>query len=125
MNDEVGASGVWTCVSSLLGIGCGLFGLLPKLGFVYHLGRSSNYGALFVLSCLVRPVLVRRIYPSIMEERLCRFALLFKFLKSLTARIIETTNPHYLRIQALKGLVEKQFRSDILSGNIVQYIIDR
>ncbi|KAK7462807.1 hypothetical protein VKT23_007387 [Stygiomarasmius scandens] len=109
MNDEVGASGVWTCVSSLLGIGCGLFGLLSQLGFVYHLGRSSNYGALFVLSCLVRPVLVRRIYPSIMEE----------------PRIIETTNPHYLRIQALKGLVEKQFRSDILSGNIVQYIIDQ
>ncbi|THV04723.1 P-loop containing nucleoside triphosphate hydrolase protein [Dendrothele bispora CBS 962.96] len=108
-DDEIGSQGVWNSLTSVLAIICGLFGLFSQLGFVYHLGRSTNYGALFVLTCLARPVLSGRMFPSFMSE----------------PRIIEATNKHYLRMEALKGLVEKKFRMDILSGNIVQYIIDQ
>ncbi|KAL0572537.1 hypothetical protein V5O48_009416 [Marasmius crinis-equi] len=39
-------------------------------------------------------------------------------------RIREAVNPHYLRMQSLLQLAEKQYRHDVLSGNIPQYIYE-
>lgn len=37
---------------------------------------------------------------------------------------MQATNQDYLRIKSLKALENKHYRADILSGNLVQYIIN-
>ncbi|KAF5369059.1 hypothetical protein D9758_002928 [Tetrapyrgos nigripes] len=101
-DDNISAGSVWYTVEALLSTTCRLFGLLSQLGFVYHLGRSSNYGTLFIFLCLAKPLLSRR----------------FIFRMYAEPRIVETTNPHFIRMKSLEALAEKQFRSDIMSGNI-------
>uniref|UniRef100_A0A0W0F349 ABC transporter domain-containing protein n=1 Tax=Moniliophthora roreri TaxID=221103 RepID=A0A0W0F349_MONRR len=52
------------------------------------------------------------------------FILISASLKVCIARVVEATNEDYLRMRALQGLLDKKYRHDIISGNIVQYIIN-
>ncbi|KAL0575375.1 hypothetical protein V5O48_006588 [Marasmius crinis-equi] len=70
---------------------------------------SSNHGATFTLLCILRPVLTGMNGFSIF----------------MTPRVIEANNKHYLRILSLKELVDTKYRLDIISGNIVEYILDQ
>ncbi|KAL0572546.1 hypothetical protein V5O48_009425, partial [Marasmius crinis-equi] len=69
---------------------------------------SSIHGATFTLLCILRPV----------------FTVMGGFSIFTTPRVIEANNKHYLRILSLKELVDTKYRPDIISGNIVEYIID-
>lgn len=42
---------------------------------------------------------------------------------SLAAHIVQAYNRDFIRMQKLKELGEPKFRQDIISGNIVQYIL--
>jgi hypothetical protein len=42
----------------------------------------------------------------------------------LIARVVEATNENYLRMRALKELADKKYRHDVISSNVVGYIIN-
>ncbi|KAL0575376.1 hypothetical protein V5O48_006589 [Marasmius crinis-equi] len=94
---------------SLLSQIIGGVGHLGLIFFTARRGSTGNHGVTFALLCILRPILSGMGGFSIFT----------------TPRVIEANNPHYLRTLSLKELVDSKYRLDIISGNIVEYIIDQ
>ncbi|KAK1230565.1 hypothetical protein PQX77_006342 [Marasmius sp. AFHP31] len=76
--------------------------------------------ACVLLSAVVTGPWSARIYEAIS----CRVEEYFDVML-YTARVVEASNPHYLRMLAMKDLVDTKYRLDIISGNIFEYIVER
>ncbi|KAJ4469342.1 P-loop containing nucleoside triphosphate hydrolase protein [Lentinula lateritia] len=74
---------------------------------MFHIVRSGNHGMIFAILCLLKPVIGAFSSRNMWSMR----------------RVVEATNPDFLRMKSLKSLESEEFRSDILSGNLIQYII--
>ncbi|KAE9403125.1 P-loop containing nucleoside triphosphate hydrolase protein [Gymnopus androsaceus JB14] len=75
---------------------------------MFHLVRSGNHGIIFAILCIGKPL----ISPFIQQDMWS------------IPHVVEATNADYLRMKSLKSLEGSSFRMDILSGNLVQYIIN-
>ncbi|GAW03033.1 abc transporter [Lentinula edodes] len=106
-DDHLNATIPWNAFSALLGLGTKLFAVASQLGFMFHIVRSGNHGIIFATLCLIKPVIGAFSSRNMWSMR----------------RVVEATNPDFLRMKSLKSLESKEFRSDILSGNLIQYII--
>ncbi|KAJ3916019.1 P-loop containing nucleoside triphosphate hydrolase protein [Lentinula edodes] len=106
-DDHLNATIPWNAFSALLGLGTKLFAVASQLGFMFHIVRSGNHGMIFAILCLLKPVIGAFSSRNMWSMR----------------RVVEATNPDFLRMKSLKSLESEEFRSDILSGNLIQYII--
>lgn len=84
-----------------------LSGCVSQLGLLIIVARFGDHGLMFALVCLIKPT----------------FELFRQLPIFTTPRVVEAFNRNFLRMHALKGLADKMYRLDIISGNIVQYII--
>ncbi|KAK0187492.1 P-loop containing nucleoside triphosphate hydrolase protein [Armillaria mellea] len=84
-----------------------LSGCVSQLGLIIVVARFADHGLMFALVCLIKPA----------------FQLFGQLSIFTTPRVVEAFNRNFLRMHALKGLTDKMYRLDIISGNIVQYII--
>ncbi|KAK7051003.1 hypothetical protein VNI00_005115 [Paramarasmius palmivorus] len=109
MSQEHVSSGLpWQAFEALLELCTRVIAAIGQLIFILNIARSGNHGLMFAFLCLVRPV----------------FSLFFKDNIWSRARVVEATNESYLRMRALQGLADKKYRHDVISSNIVQYIIN-
>ncbi|KAJ3970163.1 P-loop containing nucleoside triphosphate hydrolase protein [Lentinula raphanica] len=74
---------------------------------MFHTVRSGNHGLIFGALCVMNPLieLFARQHMWLMR---C---------------VVEATNTDYLRMRTLKEMESSDYRLDILSGNLIQYII--
>ncbi|KAF9075396.1 P-loop containing nucleoside triphosphate hydrolase protein [Rhodocollybia butyracea] len=103
---HVSSGSPWSAFMALLGLCTKLFAVVSQLGLISHTVRSGNHGMIFAILCIGKP-LVRFFQQDLWS----------------IPHIAETTNTDYLRMKALLRLEEKEYRLDILSGDLVQYII--
>ncbi|KAL0058253.1 hypothetical protein AAF712_015077 [Marasmius tenuissimus] len=94
-------------VESILEL-CGWFaGLIGHMSLLLSTVRLSNHGWIFAIICLVRP------------------AIKLLFLNDtlwFSPRVVRTTNEDYKRMTALGSLANKQYRHEVISGNLVGFI---
>ncbi|KAJ8087689.1 hypothetical protein PM082_006525 [Marasmius tenuissimus] len=87
---------------------CGLFaGLIGHVSLVLSLVWSSNHGWMFALACFVRPLVRATFFNNNLWNR---------------PRVVRATNEDYKRMSALGGLTDKQYRHEVISGNLVEFI---
>ncbi|KAK7040292.1 hypothetical protein VNI00_009760 [Paramarasmius palmivorus] len=82
--------------------------VLGHLGLIFIAVRTGNYGYVFAALCLLRPALL----------------LLGRQIVFTRPRVVEAINASFLRMHALKGLVDQKYKRDIISGNIIDYLIN-
>ncbi|KAL0067404.1 hypothetical protein AAF712_005633 [Marasmius tenuissimus] len=87
-------------------------------------GGSASYnpGIVFSALCLLRPLCysLLAILPRALTFNFSRRNWIFS-----TPRVIETASEDLQRNRALSGLVSGTYRMDIISGNLVEHIIDQ
>ncbi|KAK7040285.1 hypothetical protein VNI00_009752 [Paramarasmius palmivorus] len=98
----------WRALENLITILSDLFSIVGQIGLVLSSVRAGEHGLVFALICLLRPLGSTLSRSSIMNQ----------------PRIIETTHPDFNRMQALRALTDKKYRQDLISGNIVGYLVD-
>ncbi|KAF9267121.1 P-loop containing nucleoside triphosphate hydrolase protein [Marasmius fiardii PR-910] len=106
-NDRISSQLPWETVESTIDLFARITGLLGQMGLVLSVARSGNYGIIFTLLCMAKPIITTLSTDSLWTR----------------SRVIEATNENYLRMTALQELSDKKYRHDILSGGIVQYIV--
>ncbi|KAJ7781791.1 P-loop containing nucleoside triphosphate hydrolase protein [Mycena maculata] len=81
--------------------------VITLLTYIFRLALSTRHGPVFVLLCLTKPLIS------------------FLFRRSLWERphVVQAVEPHYIRLQALRQLGDTQYRQDVISGNIGDYIV--
>ncbi|KAF7314970.1 ABC transporter ATP-binding protein [Mycena indigotica] len=87
--------------------GAQFFGALGQLAYVFRTVQSSGHGPLFVILCLVRPILGIFTDNSLWA----------------TPHLIEADDPHFLRMKNLLALGDKKYKQDVITGDIVQHIV--
>ncbi|KAL0574055.1 hypothetical protein V5O48_007900 [Marasmius crinis-equi] len=106
--DRVTSTLPWETVESIASLLASSIALSCQLVSIVALGWIGYHRFIFVGLCLVRPLL------KATEDTLWG-----------VPRIIETTDNNFLRMNVLTSLTNKEYRHDILSGNMVQYIISQ
>ncbi|KAJ6630319.1 P-loop containing nucleoside triphosphate hydrolase protein [Mycena sp. CBHHK59/15] len=84
-----------------------MLGVLGQLGYVFRIVRSSGHGPVFGLLCIAQPILEVMLSQSLWSK----------------AHVVEATDPHFLRMKGLRELSEPKYKQDVITGDIVQYII--
>ncbi|KAJ3777273.1 hypothetical protein FB446DRAFT_809208 [Lentinula raphanica] len=102
-DDHLSATLPWEAFGTLLELTTKLFAAASHLGLMFHTVRSGNHGLIFGALCVMNPLI------------------------ELFARqhmgLMQATNTDYLRMGTLKKMESSDYRLDILSGNLIQYII--
>ncbi|KAJ3780953.1 P-loop containing nucleoside triphosphate hydrolase protein [Lentinula aff. detonsa] len=106
-DDHLSARIPWDTFTVLLELSAKLFAVASQLGFMFQTVRSGNHGIIFAALCVAKPLI----------ENFAR-----QHMWSMP-RVVEATNTDYLRMRSLKSLESNEYRLDILSGNLIQYII--
>ncbi|KAK1219146.1 hypothetical protein PQX77_018142 [Marasmius sp. AFHP31] len=85
-------------------------------------------GMTFSVLCLVRPLSIvlpallpdyaRRVYGSVFGRGTGRWIM-------ATPRVIETANEDLHQFISWTGIIEKEYRMDVISGNLVEYVINQ
>ncbi|KAK1218562.1 hypothetical protein PQX77_018740 [Marasmius sp. AFHP31] len=120
--------GAYEAVGSTLSIITEFVHVVGRVGFLSSVGglgirHSTRLGITFSALCLVRPLL------DVMPTFLPRMA----FLSALgagnwiwsTPRVIETVNEDLHRYFSFEELVETDYRMDVISGDLVEHVIDQ
>lgn len=105
--EHVTASTSWRTFRTTLAVAMTLTGAVAQLGYVFRLVRSTGHGPVFTLLCLVQPVLHTILQHSLWSK----------------PHIVEATDPHFLRMKGLRELSNPRYKQDIITGDIVQYIL--
>ncbi|KAJ7290176.1 P-loop containing nucleoside triphosphate hydrolase protein [Mycena rebaudengoi] len=105
--EHLSVGSAWVVFSSMIEASTALVGILAQLGYILGTLRSSGHGMAFILFCLAQPVLE------------------FAFRRTLFSipSIVDTTDPHFLRMRSLRELREQKFRQEIITGDLVGYIL--
>ncbi|KAJ3777281.1 P-loop containing nucleoside triphosphate hydrolase protein [Lentinula raphanica] len=106
-DDYLSARLPWEAFETLLELSTKLFAVASQLGFMFHAVRSGNHGLIFAVLCVVKPFIQAFARQHMWAMR----------------RVVEATNTDYVRMKSLKSLEHSNYRLDILSGNLIQYII--
>ncbi|KAJ8078037.1 hypothetical protein PM082_000239 [Marasmius tenuissimus] len=126
-------------VRSTLEIVTELFHIVGHVGFlslgIRGPGSTTNInsprlglGMTFSVLCLVRPL--SEVIPILLPDYTRRVYGLFLGLGARswimsTPRVVETTNEDFHRSASWSGLVEKEYKMDIISGNLVEHVINQ
>ncbi|KAI3598084.1 abc transporter atp-binding protein [Moniliophthora roreri] len=105
--DHISAALPWETFENVLKLFAKAVAVVGQMSFVLRLARRQ--GTTFALICLARPTLSMVSQDEIWTR----------------PRVVETVNQDYIRMRSLHDLENKKYRHDIISGNIVQYIIDQ
>ncbi|KAJ7310586.1 P-loop containing nucleoside triphosphate hydrolase protein, partial [Mycena albidolilacea] len=97
----------WYAFNSSLIATCNVAGAIGQLTYISRTILSTGHGATFALLCLVKPVLRFVFDRSLWNE----------------PHIVEANNQHFLRMKGLRELSETQYKQDIITGDIVQHIL--
>ncbi|KAI3616966.1 abc transporter atp-binding protein [Moniliophthora roreri] len=81
---------------------------LGHLSLIFMTVRAGNHGYAFATLCLFKPVI--QLFGRDMIYSI--------------PRVVEAVDISFLRMYALKGLVDSKYRRDIVSGNITNYVIN-
>ncbi|KAJ7611789.1 P-loop containing nucleoside triphosphate hydrolase protein [Roridomyces roridus] len=82
-------------------------GAVTQLGYVIRLVRSTGHGPAFTLICIAHPILQSTLQRVLWSK----------------PHIVEADNPHFLRKSGLRELSDAKYRQDIITGDIVAYVI--
>ncbi|KAJ8088054.1 hypothetical protein PM082_013605 [Marasmius tenuissimus] len=104
--DQVSASTPRQVVESILELIGKLAALIGQMSLVLSIVRSGNHGLFFALACMVSPIM-----RTLLDDHLWS-----------RPRVVRTTNDDYKRMSALGGLTDKQYRHEVISGNLVDFI---
>uniref|UniRef100_A0A0W0FZ99 ABC transporter domain-containing protein n=2 Tax=Moniliophthora roreri TaxID=221103 RepID=A0A0W0FZ99_MONRR len=107
-HEHISSDTPWSAFEALLESFAWIVSLIGQIGFIFNIARSGNHGMIFALLCIVRPIMTLFFQNNIWTR----------------PRVVEATDQNYLRMRALQGLTEKKYRHDIISGDIVQYILN-
>ncbi|KAF5343571.1 hypothetical protein D9758_012974 [Tetrapyrgos nigripes] len=105
---ELSSSVPWEAFDGIFELSVKCFGVITELGFVAHVARSGNHGPIFALLCIGKPVMYLLTRKSLWDM----------------PRIVQTNNEDYVRMQSLRWLEGKNFRMEVITGNIAQYIMN-
>jgi hypothetical protein len=78
-----------------------------QLTYISRTVLSTGHGSVFPLLCLARPALEAVFDRSLWSK----------------PHVVEANDPHYLRMKGLRELSEPKYRQDIITGDIVQHIL--
>ncbi|KAK7047245.1 hypothetical protein VNI00_006911 [Paramarasmius palmivorus] len=104
-HERVSAALPWQTFQSIVKLFAKTAAVMSQMGLVLHL--TQNQGIFFALISIARPVLSIFSQDDIWAR----------------PRVVETINTDYVRMLSLQALEDRRYRHDIISGNIVQYII--
>ncbi|KAL0057394.1 hypothetical protein AAF712_015968, partial [Marasmius tenuissimus] len=135
---------LWTALKAWEGVETVLLGILESrvLRIIEHgiSTRSLDSSALIMavvsrLACVLLSAVITgpwcaRIYKAItcrVEEYfdVMLYTVILADYCQHVPRVVEASNPHYLRMLAMKDLVDTKYRLDIISGNIFEYIAEQ
>ncbi|KAJ7184601.1 P-loop containing nucleoside triphosphate hydrolase protein [Mycena filopes] len=87
---------------------CSLIGVAGQLTYISTTLLSAGHGPAFALLCVVNP-----------------FLDVVVFRRALWSKpfIVQANDPHFLRMKGLRELSEPKYRQDVITGDVVQYII--
>ncbi|KAL0574554.1 hypothetical protein V5O48_007417 [Marasmius crinis-equi] len=105
--DRISSETPWETTESVVELFARIAALVGQMGLVLSVARSGNHGIIFAFLCMARPILSTLTTDTLWSR----------------PRVVQVNNGDYLRMAALQGLSDKKYRHDILSGGIVQYII--
>ncbi|KAJ6621879.1 P-loop containing nucleoside triphosphate hydrolase protein [Mycena sp. CBHHK59/15] len=106
-DSSLSAEPVWETFMNLVSVAAAGIEVIGLLAYIFRIAVSGRHGPVFVLLCVGKP-LVKFLFRQSLWER---------------AYVVEGTDANFLRLRALRELGETKYRQDILSGNIIQYIL--
>ncbi|THU77152.1 hypothetical protein K435DRAFT_770454, partial [Dendrothele bispora CBS 962.96] len=106
-DDAISSQVPWNAFQAIFELLSKSFGVLSELAFVIHVARSGNHGPIFALLCIGRPIVY----------------LLTRHNLWSMSRVIQANNEDFIRMNSLRTLQEKSYRTEVITGNIAQYIL--
>ncbi|KAJ6500825.1 P-loop containing nucleoside triphosphate hydrolase protein [Mycena sanguinolenta] len=82
-------------------------GAVGQLVYISRNILSTEHGAIFAVLFLVQPVLSAMFQRALLDQ----------------PHVVQANNPHFLRMRGLRALSEPKYRQDIITGDIVQHVI--
>ncbi|KAF9445376.1 P-loop containing nucleoside triphosphate hydrolase protein, partial [Macrolepiota fuliginosa MF-IS2] len=104
---NVSANQAWDAFQELLHFTSIGLNIISQLTLILHLSRRDSGGLLFPLLCILQPVLSTSTSKSLWNM-IC---------------IVKKNNEDHLRMEALSGLAKFDYRQDVISNNLQQYIL--
>ncbi|KAG7097870.1 hypothetical protein E1B28_005182 [Marasmius oreades] len=105
--DQITACLPWNTIETIVEVFAKVAALVGQLGFVLSFVRSGNHGLMYTMACLANPVMTMVLKDNLWSR----------------PRVVRTTNEDYNRMSALGSLTEKTYRHEVISGNLVQFIL--
>ncbi|KAF9445375.1 P-loop containing nucleoside triphosphate hydrolase protein [Macrolepiota fuliginosa MF-IS2] len=96
----------WSAFDEILRFVGWIVDALSQFTLIIHLARR-NGGPFFALLCIIKPI-VSTISRQSLWDKIC---------------IVKQTNEQYIRMEALTALTGKQYRQDVISGDLQDYIM--
>ncbi|KAJ4475531.1 P-loop containing nucleoside triphosphate hydrolase protein [Lentinula aciculospora] len=122
-DDHLNSLVPWTTFTVLLELSTKLLAVASQLGFMFHIVQSGH-GVIFATLCIMKPLIGALSRKNMWSMRMQKILLSSSLTDHLReGRVVEATNTDFLRMRSLRTLESEEFRSDILSGDLVQYII--
>ncbi|KAF8645644.1 hypothetical protein AX16_007675 [Volvariella volvacea WC 439] len=91
---------------SLTSLSTKIFSITSQVGFLIHMATSNSGGPLFVVCCVARPLITFLSQKSLWD----------------VAHVVEANDPNYIRLKALKRIVAGEYREEVVSGNLIDWI---
>ncbi|KAF7359053.1 ABC transporter ATP-binding protein [Mycena sanguinolenta] len=107
LSGRVWERGGWYTFDASMDATWKIAGTIGQLVYISRNILSTEHGAIFALVFLVQPVL-----SSVFERDLFN-----------QPHVAQANDPHFLRMRGLRALSEPKYRQDIITGDIVQHVI--
>ncbi|KAJ7932759.1 P-loop containing nucleoside triphosphate hydrolase protein [Mycena leptocephala] len=97
----------WYTFTNMMDVAWNVMATVGQLTYISRTVLSTGHGSVFPLLCLARPALEAVFDRSLWSK----------------PHVVEANDPHYLRMKGLRELSEPKYRQDIITGDIVQHIL--